>query len=79
MKVGMAKWVATGMWTGPIPARPGESRTAGRRDWTRCLGSHSPVPQNAGWLPGLGLQPSQSRPFKTRENLASVRHQKHEI
>ena len=33
----------------------------------------------AGYVPHLGLQPSQSRPFKTRQNLASVRHQKHEV
>ena len=30
-------------------------------------------------MPHVGLQPSESGSFKTRENLASVRHQKHEV
>ncbi len=37
------------------------------------------MPPFAGYVPYLGLQPGQSRPFKTREYLASVRHEKHEV
>ncbi len=38
-----------------------------------------PVPHFAGYVPHFVLQPSQSRSFKTRQNLASVRHQKYEV